>query len=104
MSLKVLEPKFPGVLLAGGELLQACQMIILALVVTHASASGGGSKKKRRDAADLDREALLPLAVQGLVALLRLCVTPAQLRRVVACLPVAASANVAAGARALIGC
>ena len=75
-------------------------MIILALVGMHGSSGGGGSKKKKHDAADLDREALLPLAVQCLVALLRLCVTPTQLRRVVACLPAVTDADLTPGMRA----
>ena len=90
--------------MAGGELLQTCQMIILALVGTQGSAGGGGSKKKKRDAADVDREALLPLTVQCLVALLRLCMTQAQLRRVLACLPVVEDADATPGTHACTGC
>ena len=74
-------------------------MIILALVGSQGSVAGS-SKKKKRDAGELDREAVLPLAMQCLVALLRLCVTLEQLRRVFACLPTAADADVAPGARA----
>lgn len=70
-------------------------MFILARVMHPVITNGSGSsKKKKQDPVD----ALLPLAVQCLVCLLRACKSTQQLAGLLTCLPAVAHANTAAGA------